>query len=124
MATKVSQKIQELKNRFPEGLSVHPTYDTTKFVEVSIEEVIITLYEALLLVLFVVYFFLQSFRTTIIPAIAIPVSLIGTFALLLALDFSINTLTLFGLILAIGIVVDDAIIVVENVEANLEKIEI
>ncbi len=121
VATKVNEKIQELKARFPQGVVVDPSYDTTKFVEVSIEEVIQTLFEALLLVLFVVYIFLQSIRTTIIPAIAIPVSLIGTFALLLALDFSINTLTLFGLILAIGIVVDDAIIVVENVEANLEK---
>ncbi|RXI37095.1 hydrophobe/amphiphile efflux-1 family RND transporter [Malaciobacter mytili] len=121
VATKVNEKIQELKDRFPQGVVVEASYDTTKFVEVSIEEVIQTLFEALLLVLFVVYIFLQSLRTTIIPAIAIPVSLIGTFALLLALDFSINTLTLFGLILAIGIVVDDAIIVVENVEANLEK---
>lgn len=121
VAQKVGEKIDELKSRFPEGLTVSPTYDTTKFVKVSIKEVVITLFQALVLVLLVVYFFLQSFRTTIIPAIAIPVSLIGTFALLLAMNFSINTLTLFGLILAIGIVVDDAIIVVENVEANLEK---
>lgn len=121
VAEQVGKKIEELKQRFPDGVVVKPTYDTTKFVEISIKEVIVTLFEALLLVLLVVYFFLQSFRTTIIPAIAIPVSLIGTFALLLAMDFSINTLTLFGLILAIGIVVDDAIIVVENVEANLEK---
>ncbi|RXK08103.1 efflux RND transporter permease subunit [Halarcobacter bivalviorum] len=121
VARQVGEKIEQLKQRFPEGVVVKPTYDTTKFVEISIKEVIVTLFEALLLVLLVVYFFLQSFRTTIIPAIAIPVSLIGTFALLLAMDFSINTLTLFGLILAIGIVVDDAIIVVENVESNLEK---
>ncbi|AXH12657.1 efflux RND transporter permease subunit [Halarcobacter bivalviorum] len=121
VAKQVGEKIEQLKQRFPEGVVVKPTYDTTKFVEISIKEVIVTLFEALLLVLLVVYFFLQSFRTTIIPAIAIPVSLIGTFALLLAMDFSINTLTLFGLILAIGIVVDDAIIVVENVESNLEK---
>ncbi|PHO11230.1 hydrophobe/amphiphile efflux-1 family RND transporter [Malaciobacter canalis] len=121
VAQEVAKKIDELKQRFPDGVEVNQTYDTTKFVEISIKEVIVTLFEALLLVLFVVYFFLQSFRTTIIPAIAIPVSLIGTFALLLAMDFSINTLTLFGLILAIGIVVDDAIIVVENVESNLEK---
>lgn len=121
VAQQVGKKIEELKQRFPDGVEVKPTYDTTKFVEISIKEVIVTLFEALLLVLLVVYFFLQSFRTTIIPAIAIPVSLIGTFALLLAMDFSINTLTLFGLILAIGIVVDDAIIVVENVESNLEK---
>ncbi len=121
VAERIDKKIQELKARFPEGVVVEASYDTTKFVEVSIEEVIHTLFEALLLVLFVVYIFLQSLRTTIIPAIAIPVSLIGTFTLLLLLGFSINTLTLFGLILAIGIVVDDAIIVVENVEANLEK---
>ena len=121
VADKISNKLEELQKKFPEGMKVAATYDTTKFVEVSIKEVIITLFEALALVLFVVYFFLQSFRTTIIPAIAIPVSLIGTFALLMAMNFSINTLTLFGLILAIGIVVDDAIIVVENVESNLEK---
>lgn len=121
VAQKIKEKIDSLTNRFPEGLIVEATYDTTKFVEVSIKEVVVTLFEALVLVLFVVYFFLQSFRTTIIPAIAIPVSLIGTFALLMAMNFSINTLTLFGLILAIGIVVDDAIIVVENVETNLEK---
>lgn len=89
--------------------------------EVSIEEVVQTLLEALALVLIVVFLFLQSFRATIVPAVAIPVSLIGTFAVLLVAGFSINTLTLFGLILAIGIVVDDAILVVENVEANLEK---
>ena len=124
-ALEVSQKIKEslekLQKTFPQGIKVAATYDTTKFVEVSIKEVIITLIQALVLVLLVVYIFLQSLRTTIIPAIAIPVSLIGTFALLLLMNFSINTLTLFGIILAIGIVVDDAIIVVENVEANLEK---
>ncbi|MCB9097334.1 MAG: multidrug efflux RND transporter permease subunit [Arcobacter sp.] len=121
VAKKVEEKIAELSKRFPKGLKVEATYDTTKFVEVSIKEVIVTLFEALALVLFVVYFFLQSFRTTIIPAITIPVSLIGTFALLMAMNFSINTFTLFGLILAIGIVVDDAIVVVENVESNLER---
>jgi hydrophobe/amphiphile efflux-1 (HAE1) family protein len=121
VAKKVQEKLDDLSKRFPEGLSVEATYDTTRFVEVSIKEVVVTLFEALVLVLLVVYFFLQSFKTTIIPAIAIPVSLIGTFALLMAVNFSINTLTLFGLILAIGIVVDDAIIVVENVETNLDK---
>ncbi|MFT5661699.1 MAG: HAE1 family hydrophobic/amphiphilic exporter-1 [Sulfurimonas sp.] len=121
VAKKVKQKIKDLSSKYPEGMEVKPTYDTTRFVEVSIDEVIVTLFQALILVLLVVYFFLQSVRTTIIPAVAIPVSLIGTFALLLAVDFSINTLTLFGLILAIGIVVDDAIIVVENVETNLDK---
>ena len=121
VASRIQEKLEQLKPRLPEGLTIEATYDTTKFVQVSIEEVVITLLQALVLVLLVVYFFLQSFRTTIIPAIAIPVSLIGTFALLMAMNFSINTLTLFGLILAIGIVVDDAIIVVENVETNLSK---
>lgn len=121
VASKIKERITQLQKNFPKGISAEATYDTTKFVEVSIKEVIITLIQALILVLLVVYIFLQSFRTTIIPAIAIPVSLIGTFALLMSVNFSINTLTLFGLILAIGIVVDDAIIVVENVETNLEK---
>jgi len=121
VANRIAEKLEELKPRLPQGVTVEATYDTTKFVKVSIQEVVITLLQALALVLFVVYFFLQSFRTTIIPAVAIPVSLIGTFALLMAMNFSINTLTLFGLILAIGIVVDDAIIVVENVETNLAK---
>jgi hydrophobe/amphiphile efflux-1 (HAE1) family protein len=121
VAQKVKEKIAELQKRFPKEIVVRPTYDTTKFVEVSIDEVVQTLIEALVLVLLVVYLFLQSFRATIIPAVAIPVSLIGTFAFLLLAGFSINLLTLFGIILAIGIVVDDAILVVENVEANLEK---
>ncbi|MBL0687356.1 MAG: efflux RND transporter permease subunit [Sulfurospirillum sp.] len=121
VANGVTEKIEELSSRFPEGLEIKPTYDTTTFIKLSIEEVMYTLIEALILVLIVVFFFLQSFRATIIPAVAIPVSLIGTFAILLSLGFSINILTLFGLILAIGIVVDDAIIVVENVEANLER---
>lgn len=121
VAQKVQAKIKELKKRFPKEIVVAPTYDTTVFVEVSIKEVLITLIQALILVLLVVYVFLQSFRATIIPAVAIPVSLIGTFAILMLVGFSINTLTLFGLILAIGIVVDDAILVVENVETNLAK---
>lgn len=121
VAQKVKIKIEELQKRFPKEIVVKPTYDTTKFVKLSIEEVVITLFEALILVLFVVFFFLQSFRATIIPAVAIPISLIGTFAVLLMVGSTINTLTLFGLILAIGIVVDDAILVVENVETNLEK---
>ncbi|WP_294957530.1 efflux RND transporter permease subunit [Sulfurovum sp.] len=121
LAQKIEEKIKALQKRFPKEIVIRPTYDTTKFVKVSIEEVLHTLVEALILVLLVVYFFLQSFRATIIPAVAIPVSLIGTFAFLFLAGFSINLLTLFGLILAIGIVVDDAILVVENVEANLEK---
>jgi len=121
VAQKVQEKLNEIQKRFPETMQVKATYDTTVFVKVSIQEVIITLIEALILVLLVVYLFLQSARATIIPAVAIPVSLIGTFAILYILGFSINTLTLFGIILAIGIVVDDAILVVENVETNLEK---
>jgi len=121
VAQQVKAKLEALQKTFPKEITLAATYDTTKFVEVSIEEVVRTLFEALLLVLLVVYLFLQSFRATIIPAVAIPVSLIGTFAVLLIVGFSINTLTLFGLILAIGIVVDDAILVVENVEANLQK---
>ena len=121
VANKIQEKLEVLRDRLPQGVKIEATYDTTKFVEVSIKEVVVTLFQALALVLLVVFFFLQSFRTTIIPAVAIPVSLIGTFALLMAMNFSINTLTLFGLILAIGIVVDDAIIVVENVETNLAK---
>ncbi len=121
VANGIKVKIKELSSRFPKGVHVTATYDTTEFVKLSIEEVVKTLVEALILVLIVVYFFLQSVRATIIPAVAIPVSLIGTFAILLAMGFTINTLTLFGLILAIGIVVDDAILVVENVESNLTK---
>jgi len=121
VAKQVKAKLKALQKTFPKEIKLAATYDTTKFVEVSIDEVVKTLFEALLLVLLVVYLFLQSFRATIIPAVAIPVSLIGTFAVLLIAGFSINTLTLFGLILAIGIVVDDAILVVENVETNLHK---
>jgi len=121
VAQGVKAKIESLKSRLPEGMRVEPTYDTTLFVKLSLQEVVATLLEALVLVILVVYLFLQSARATFIPLIAIPVSLIGTFAVLLPLGFTINTLTLFGLILAIGIVVDDAIIVVENVEANLHK---
>jgi len=121
VADDVAKTIERLQSRFPEGVKVEATYDTTKFVRVSIEEVVHTLIEALILVLMVVFLFLQSFRATLIPALAIPVSLIGTFAALSIAGFSINTLTLFGLILAIGIVVDDAILVVENVESKLEK---
>ena len=121
VAKRVEDKLKELQKRFPKDIMIEPSYDTTLFVKVSIEEVIQTLIEALILVLAVVYLFLQSLRATLIPAVAIPVSLIGTFAALLIAGFSINTLTLFGLILAIGIVVDDAILVVENVESNLDK---
>ena len=106
----------ELKHRFPEGIDYEIPYDTSDFVKASIWEVIKTLGEAMILVILVVFVFLQSWRATLIPIIAVPISLIGTFAGLWILDFSINTLTLFAMVLSIGIVVDDAIVVLENVE--------
>ncbi|KAF0234641.1 MAG: hydrophobic/amphiphilic exporter-1 (mainly G- bacteria) HAE1 [Desulfovibrionaceae bacterium] len=112
----VHAKLEELSKRFPAGITYNIPYDTTKFVRVSINEVVKTLGEAMLLVFLVVYLFLQNFRATLIPFMAVPVSIIGTFAGMYALGFSINTLTLFGMVLAIGIVVDDAIVVLENVE--------
>lgn len=115
-AEAVNQTMERLAKRFPEGITYKIPYDTTKFVEVSIEEVIHTFFEALLLVVLVVFIFLQNWRATLIPVLAIPVSLVGTFAGMYALGFSINLLTLFGMVLAIGIVVDDAIVVIENVE--------
>jgi multidrug efflux pump len=117
----VRKTLEEMKPRFPSGLNYMISLDTNDFVRLSIEEVIHTLFEAILLVVFVVYFFLQSFRTTIICAVAIIVALISTFTGMLALGFSINLLTLFGLVLAIGMVVDDAIVVVENVERNMVR---
>ena len=116
VAEGVRQKIADLSQRFPPGLEAGVLYDTTLFVESSIKEVVSTLFIALLLVILVVFVFLQDWRSTLIPAIAIPVSLIGTFALMFAFGMTINTVTLFALILAIGIVVDDAIIVVENTQ--------
>jgi multidrug efflux pump len=112
----VIAEVEALAARFPAGIEYELPFDTTRFVKVSIEEVVKTLAEAMLLVFLVVYLFLQSFRATIIPMVAVPVSLIGTFAGMYALGFSVNTLTLFGLVLAIGIVVDDAIVVLENTE--------
>ncbi|HBC88016.1 MAG TPA: hydrophobe/amphiphile efflux-1 family RND transporter [Lentisphaeria bacterium] len=109
------KRLDELKEKFPEDLDYGIQYDTTKFIKASIEEVVKTLYEAVFLVILVNFLFLQCWRSTLIPTIAVPVSLIGTFAVLLALGYSINLITLFGLILAIGIVVDDAILVIENV---------
>ena len=114
VASEVYTNMERLSKRFPKDLKYAVSYDTTLFVKESIKEVIKTLLEAMLLVFFVVYIFLQNWRATMIPAIAIPVSLVGTFAVLKAFGFSINTLTLFGLVLAIGIVVDDAIVVVEK----------
>ena len=117
----VRKAMENLKRTMPEGIEYTIPLDTTNFVRRSIKEVIITLFEAILLVVLVVYLFLQSFRATLICIAAIFVSLIGTFAGMLAMGFSINLLTLFGIILAIGMVVDDAIVVVENVERNMAK---
>ena len=115
----VRKAMAELSTSFPEGLSYSIVYDPTRFVRTSIEEVVRTLVEALLLVVLVVIVFLQTWRASIIPIAAVPVSLVGTFAVMKLLGFSINALSLFGLVLAIGIVVDDAIVVVENVERNI-----
>lgn len=117
----VEKTLQELKTKFPEGMTYATPYDTTPFVTESIIEVLKTLGEAMVLVFIVVYLFLQSWRATIIPTLAVPVSLIGTMAGLHLLGYSINTLTLFGMVLAIGIVVDDAIVVLENVERLINE---
>jgi HAE1 family hydrophobic/amphiphilic exporter-1/multidrug efflux pump len=118
---RIRHEMDELAKSFPAGMAYDIPYDTTRFIEVSIEEVVKTLAEAMVLVILVVYLFLQTWRATIIPAVAVPVSLIGTFAGMEALGFSINTLTLFGMVLAIGMVVDDAIVVVENVERHMAE---
>src|SRR5881397_336519 len=115
----VRHAMAELKKNFPDGVDYAVVYDPTVFVRRSIEAVVHTLFEAILLVVLVVILFLQTWRASIIPLAAVPVSLVGTFAAMLALGFSINALSLFGLVLAIGIVVDDAIVVVENVERNI-----
>ncbi|WP_042299553.1 efflux RND transporter permease subunit [Paraburkholderia kururiensis] len=112
----VRQKIDELSKYFPPGLVVKYPYDTTPFVRLSIEEVVKTLLEGIVLVFLVMYLFLQNLRATLIPTIAVPVVLLGTFAIMALVGFSINTLSMFGLVLAIGLLVDDAIVVVENVE--------
>lgn len=117
----VEKTLQDLKAKFPEGMEYTTPYDTTPFVTESIAEVLKTLGEAMVLVFIVVYLFLQSWRATIIPTLAVPVSLIGTMAGLHLLGYSINTLTLFGMVLAIGIVVDDAIVVLENVERLINE---
>ncbi|AZZ98400.1 multidrug efflux RND transporter permease subunit [Pseudoalteromonas sp. R3] len=121
VANEVESVIAELRQQFPVGLDHGIPYDTTRFVEVSIREVLITLVEAMVLVFLVVYLFLQNWRATLIPTLAVPVSLLGTFAGLYMLGYSINTLTLFGMVLSIGIVVDDAIVVLENVERIMHE---
>ncbi|RYX98633.1 MAG: efflux RND transporter permease subunit [Bradyrhizobiaceae bacterium] len=117
----VRKTMKELKDNMPDGVTYDIVYDPTQFVRASIEAVIHTLLEAIALVVLVVILFLQTWRASIIPLIAVPVSVVGTFAIMHMFGFSINALTLFGLVLAIGIVVDDAIVVVENVERNIER---
>jgi multidrug efflux pump len=120
-ADRIKAKMEELKKAFPPGLEYKIVYDTTPFVRESVDEVFKTLGEAIILVALVVLIFLQSWRSTIIPLVAVPVAIIGTFAVMAAVGFSLNNLTLFGLVLAIGIVVDDAIVVVEAVEHHIEE---
>ena len=121
VAQEVKDTLAKAATHFPEGFTYSIPYDTTRFVEVSIREVLKTLAEAMTLVFLVVFLFLQNWRATLIPFAAVPVSLIGTFAGLLLLGYSINTLTLFGMVLAIGIVVDDAIVVLENIERIIHE---
>jgi hydrophobe/amphiphile efflux-1 (HAE1) family protein len=121
LSSSVRETMAQLEKNFPEGVEYRIVYDPTINVRDGIREVIITLFEAILLVVIVVVLFLQTWRASVIPLVAVPVSIVGTFAIMLAFGFSINTLSLFGLVLAIGIVVDDAIVVVENVERNIES---
>ena len=121
VASLVRKRMRELRPAFPQGVDYAIPFDTTRFVDASIKEVVKTIFEAAVLVLLVVFVFLQTWRATIIPMIAVPVSLIGAFAGLWAVGFTINTLTLFALVLAIGIVVDDAIVVIENVERLMRE---
>ena len=118
-AKNISDAMVRLKASFPKGLDYNIGYNPTEFIAQSVSELIKTIYEAMVLVVIVVLVFLQGWRPAIIPIVAIPVSLVGTFAAMAALGFAINNLTLFGLVLAVGIVVDDAIVVVENVERHL-----
>lgn len=120
-AERVKERIEEYSQFFPENVSYVVPYDTTPFVEISIEEVVKTLIEAIVLVFFVMLLFLQNFRATLIPTLAVPVVLLGTFGILAAAGFSINTLTMLAMVLAIGLLVDDAIVVVENVERIIEE---
>ncbi|HBM16257.1 MAG TPA: hydrophobe/amphiphile efflux-1 family RND transporter [Lentisphaeria bacterium] len=121
IAEQCRKKLEELKTRFPPDLDYGVQYDTTKFIQASIDEAVKTLFEAVLLVILVTFIFLQDWRATLVPTIAIPVSLIGTFAFLYLIGYSINLITLFALILAIGIVVDDAIVVIESVNRMMEE---
>ena len=119
VSKQIEKTLKEMKKGFPDGIDYRIAMDTTKFVRASIKEVVVTFFEACLLVILVVFLFLQNIRATIIPIMAVPVSIIGTFIGMTLFGFSINMLTLFGMVLAIGIVVDDAIVVIENVERNM-----
>jgi len=121
VSKEVQAKLKQLEPFFPNQIKAHISYDTTPFIQVSIHEVVITLIEAMLLVIAVMYLFMQNLRATLIPAIAVPVVLLGTFGILAAFGYTINTLTMFGLVLAIGLLVDDAIVVVENVERIMHE---
>ena len=121
VADDVHALMEQLSARFPDDIEYDILYDTTRYIKTSIDEVVTALVQAVLLVIFVVFIFLQDWRSTLVPAIAIPVSLVGTFGVMLAMGFSINTVSLFGLILAVGVVVDDAIVVVENVRRHIEE---
>ena len=121
VAEDVHALMDKLSERFPDDIEYDILYDTTRYIKTSIDEVVTALFQAVLLVIFVVFIFLQDWRSTLVPAIAIPVSLVGTFGVMLAMGFSINTVSLFGLILAVGVVVDDAIVVVENVRRHIEE---
>lgn len=121
VAQNVKEAMKEISKSFPEGLEYNFPFDMTTYISQSIHEVYKTLFEALVLVIIVVFLSLQSWRATLIPVVAVPISLIGTFGFMLIFGFSLNMLTLLGLVLAIGIVVDDAIVVVENVERIMEE---
>ncbi|MEM7548593.1 MAG: multidrug efflux RND transporter permease subunit [Bacteroidota bacterium] len=120
-ADEVISIMEEISQSFPQGIEYRIAYNPTEFIQQSIDEVVVTIFEAVILVVLVIIIFLQTWRASIVPILAIPVSLVGTFAVMQGLGFSLNNLTLFGLVLAIGIVVDDAIVVVENMERNLEE---
>ncbi len=120
-ATAIKKRIDELSRYFPEGVKATIPYDSSKFIKISISQVVETLIEAVILVFLVMFLFLQNIRYTIIPTLVVPITLLGTFAVLLAMGFSINVLTMFGMVLVIGIVVDDAIVVVENVERIMSE---
>src|SRR5207253_941725 len=121
VAKRVKQRMKELKDHFPPGIEYAVVYDTTPFITESIAEVFETLFDAIVLVGIVVLVFLQNWRSSLIPLVAVPVAVVGTFAAMAALSFSLNNLTLIGLVLAIGIVVDDAIVVVDAVEHHIEN---